>query len=634
MKLKASRKERFQYWFDNQFSRGPKTLIMWLAVTSLILISLVAVFVSILKISPPGEGPLSFGEAFWRSLMRTLDAGTMGGDEGFWFRIAMFVVTLGGVFVISTLIGILTAGVEAKLENLRKGRSRVLESNHVILLGWTEQIFTILNELMEANSNLPGAVLVVMGAEEKTTMEDAIAQRVIKKGKTHIVCRQGNPMELTDLNMVSIDSSRAIIILSPGGEDADNQVIKTVLAVTNHPQRDRSHRLHIVAEIVDPANMDAARVVGNGEVEWILVGDFIARIIAQTCRQSGLSVIYNELLDFGGDEIYFKTQPELTGKTFDQALLAYPKNAVMGLCPAGSEPKLNPPMETILQPGDQLILMAQDDDKIFFRPEQVTIQTEAIATRQAHPGRAEKALVLGWNHRGPAVVHELDQYARPGSKVLIVTDNAALEQEMADCCSSLHNQAVSFLQGQTTDRKLLESLHLEEFDHIIVLCYSDQLDIQQADARTLITLLHLRDIAARSNTHFSIVSEMLDVRNRNLAVVTGAGDFIVSDRLVSLMMSQVAENPHLNLVFQDLFDPEGSEIYLKPVSEFLQTGIPVNFYTVIEAARRYNAIALGYRLRSESNNGDMMYGIHLNPLKTDTVVFTPEDRIIVLAEEE
>ncbi len=634
MKLKASRKERFQYWFDNQFSRGPRTLIMWLAVTSLILISLVAVFVSALKISPPGEGPLSFGEAFWRSLMRTLDAGTMGGDEGFWFRIAMFVVTLGGVFVISTLIGILTAGVEAKLENLRKGRSRVLESNHLILLGWTEQIFTILNELMEANSNLPGAVLVVMGEEEKTTMEDAIAQRVVQKGKTHIVCRQGNPMELTDLNMVSIDSSRAIIILSPGGEDADNQVIKTVLAVINHPQRDRNHRLHIVAEIVDPANMDAARVVGNGEVEWILVGDFIARIIAQTCRQSGLSVIYNELLDFGGDEIYFKAQSELTGKPFHQALLAYPKNAVMGLCPADSEPKLNPPMETILQPGDQLILMASDDDKVFYRPEQVTIQAEAIAARQAHPGRAENALVLGWNHRGPAVVHELDQYAQPGSTVLIVTDNPALEQEMAECCSSLHNQAVSFQQGQTTDRKLLESLQLEGFDHIIVLCYSDQLEIQQADARTLITLLHLRDIAARSNTHFSIVSEMLDVRNRNLAVVTGADDFIVSDRLVSLMMSQVAENPHLNAVFQDLFDPEGSEIYLKPVSEFLQTGIPVNFYTVIEAARRYNAIALGYRLRSESNNGDMMYGIHLNPLKTDTVVFTPEDRIIVLAEEE
>ena len=81
MKLKASRKERFQYWFDNQFSRGPRTLIMWLAVTSLILISLVAVFVSALKISPPGEGPLSFGEAFWRSLMRTLDAGTMGGED-------------------------------------------------------------------------------------------------------------------------------------------------------------------------------------------------------------------------------------------------------------------------------------------------------------------------------------------------------------------------------------------------------------------------------------------------------------------------------------------------------------------------------------------------------------------------
>ena len=46
-------------------------------------------------------------------------------------------------------------------------------------------------------------------------------------------------------------------------------------------------------------------MVGGDEAELILVGDLIARIVAQTCRQSGLSVVYTELLDFDGDEIYF-----------------------------------------------------------------------------------------------------------------------------------------------------------------------------------------------------------------------------------------------------------------------------------------------------------------------------------------
>ena len=62
---------------------------------------------------------------------------------------------------------------------------------------------------------------------------------------------------------------------------------------------------------------------------------------------------------------------------------------------------------------------------------------------------------------------------------------------------------------------------------------------------------------------------MLDVRNRELAEVTQADDFIVSDKLISLMLAQVSENKDLNAVFDDLFDPDGSEIYLKPAADYV-----------------------------------------------------------------
>ena len=80
--------------------------------------------------------------------------------------------------------------------------------------------------------------------------------------------------------------------------------------------------------------------------------------------------------------------------------------------------------------------------------------------------------------------------------------------------------------------------------------------MQQADAETLVTLLHLRDISRSGANRFSIVSEMLDVRNRELAEVTQADDFIVSDKPTSLLMAQVTENKDLRAVFDDLFDPE------------------------------------------------------------------------------
>ncbi|HEX7621127.1 MAG TPA: hypothetical protein VF359_08015, partial [Anaerolineales bacterium] len=224
-----------------------------------------------------------------------------------------------------------------------------------------------------------------------------------------------------------------------------------------------------------------------------------------------------------------------------------------------------------------------------------------------------------------------------GSSALVVAD-PTVSAEVADVenvikreCRHLSNQKVSFQRGDTTDRRLLESIKAADFDHVIALSYSG-LDIQEADAKTLVTLLHLRDIADRDETPFSIVSEMLDLRNRKLAEIAKVDDFIVSDHLISLMMSQLSEDEDLYAVFADLFDPEGSEIYMKPVGDYIALGKPVNFYTLVEAARRRSQTAIGYRLAAEAGQATKSYGVHTNPQKSGLVMFAPEDKVIVLAE--
>ncbi len=130
-------KERLRYAFDNTLAKGTGALIAWLAVISLIVVVCAALLLVATGIRPPDEPEtLSFAEAAWESLMRTIDAGTVGGDQGWSFRLVMFMVTLAGIFTLSTLIGILSAGLEKQLEQLRKGRSRVIETDHSVILGW------------------------------------------------------------------------------------------------------------------------------------------------------------------------------------------------------------------------------------------------------------------------------------------------------------------------------------------------------------------------------------------------------------------------------------------------------------------------------------------------------------------
>lgn len=631
--IQATLRDRLRYRFDNFMARGTGALLLALAIASAVMVFTIAGLVALTRVAPVGEDgqPLSFLSLAWMGLLRTLDTGTMGGDSGSgWFLAAMLAVTLGGVFTVSTLIGVLNNGLESKLSALRKGRSRVIESDHTVILGWSQQIFPILSELLLANESRKGACILIMGEGDKAEMEDEIAERIGPTGKTRIVCRSGSPIDLADLRIVSLQTSRSIIVLSPEGDDPDASVIKTLLAITNAPDR-RTEPYHVVAEIRDPKNIEVARMVGKDEVELLLVGELISRIIAQTCRQSGLSVIYTELFDFGGDEIYFREEPALAGRPFGDALAAYDDSAVLGIAPRSGKPQLNPPMDRRLEPGDRLILVAQDDDSIQLSGHSPTIPEATLQVGTVPTAAPERTLILGWNWRAAKILSELGQYVAAGSHATVVTESAGVADEIVDLADPAQ-MTIELIAGDTADRRLLDGLGLASYDHIIVLSYSDELEVQRADAKTLVTLLHLREIGERLGRPFPIVSEMLDVRNRALAEVTKADDFIVSERLISLMLAQISENKELAAVFDDLLDPEGSEIYLKPATAYVLPGKSVDFYAVLEAARRRGEVALGYRLAAEAKNAEAAYGIRLNPKKSAPVTFSAEDRIVVLAD--
>lgn len=631
MAAEASLRDRVRYRIDNLFSRGTPALILALALLSASVVVIVAAIVWLLPVRPAGEGHLSFVESVWRSLMRTLDPGTMGGDQGWGFRFAMLAVTVGGIFVISALIGVLTTGVEGKLDSLRKGRSRVVEHGHTAILGWSEQVFTIVSELAIANENQHRPCIVILGPHDKVAMEEEIREKVPERKNTRIVCRTGDPMETADLTLASLNAARSIIVLSPEQGNADAEVIKVVLAITNHPDR-RRRPYHIVAALRDPRNAAIAAVVGRDEVEWILVGDLVARVIAQTCRQSGLSVVYTELLDYGGDEIYLTEEPDLHGRSYAEALLAFEKNAVMGLAPRDGAPALNPPMDTELRPGDRLVLIAEDDDKIDITTQPAPVDEAAIVLSPPRPRSAEHTLVLGWNWRGRDILCELDHYVPPGSDALVVADLPMVGEQLP-ARDRLRCLALSFRLGDTTDRDVLEALDPGSFDHIILLSYADSRAVQEADACTLMTLLHLRDMADRLGRSFPVVSEMIDLRNRNLAEVTRADDFIVSDHLVSLMLAQVSEDKQLNAIFADIFDEEGSEIYLKPAGDYVTGDREVTFATVVEAARRRSECAIGYRLGARAHDAEHTWGVAVNPAKSSLVHLGSDDQVIVVAED-
>jgi ion channel POLLUX/CASTOR len=625
-------RERLSYRFDRFMERGTIALIVGLGVVSVAIIGVIATLVFLVQ-SHDEDQAKTVGELLWMSLMRTLDPGTMGGDEGSaQFVLGMFAVTLAGIFIISTLIGILNNGLSDKLADLRKGRSRVLERDHVLILGWSQQIFPVISELVEAGISRRRTTIVVLADQDRIEMEDAIRDRVTIPRRVRIVCRSGRPTSLSDLRIGNPDEARAIVVLQSDGDDPDVNVLKTILALTGRVDR-REEPYRIVAEVKDQASAGIARLIAGAEVHLLLADELVSRIVAQTCRQSGLSAVYLELLDFAGHELHVAHLPALAGRTFGEAV-----ERVTGAIPAGivrdGAAVLCPPPDRVLAPEDRLVLLAEDHGSERIADGPGLIDADAIVAPVSGPASAERILVLGWNRHAPAVIRELDAYVAPGSEVLAVSDLDRLVPEATAVAESggLANLALTSRAASTTNRAVLDSLDIPSFNHVVVLCESDDRDPDMADARTLLTLLHLRDIGSTCGRGFSITSEMLDERNRELAEVAQADDFIVSSRVLSLLLAQVAETPDLADVFRDLFDPEGAEVYMREAAGYVQPGREVSFATIQAAAQGRGEVALGYRLASRATDAASGYGVVLNPGRDTRITLGVGDKVVVLAE--
>ncbi|RRS00117.1 CASTOR/POLLUX-related putative ion channel [Glycomyces terrestris] len=617
-------KQRARYWFDNTMSKGTIALIGWLTVITLALTAIGALF---LLVTNQGNG---VGGTLWTSFIHILDAGTITGDgEGPAFMVIMFITTIGGLVILSSLVGVLTTGLDAKLEELRKGRSLVVEKDHTVVLGWSDQVFIIISELVEANESEKRAVIAILADRDKVEMEDEIRAKLPDLKTTHVVCRTGDPADPDDIAIVNPGQAKSIILLTSAEDDPDAQLVRSLLAVTHGGQGDL--KCHVVGAVAESRNLPAARLAGGRGAHVVDANDLMARLMVQTCRQSGLSVVYTDLLDFGGDEIYMVEEPNLFGRPLSQALHAYRTSSFIGVLTKQGRCIINPPSSASLQPGDKLILIASDDSAIKLDGSRPVIDESAIVARADVGLQPERTLILGWNAKTRMVLEQLDQYVAPGSVTDVVTDHPDAAEAIRKIGPTMRVQGLNFKQDDTTDRLLLESLKPGSYDHIIALC-SDDVPPQLADSKTLVTLLHLRDMSQRSNTRFKVVSEMADDRNRTLAQVTQADDFIVSDKLISLLLTQTAENPHLSHVFGNLFSAEGSEIYLKPADHYVRPGVPVNFYTVAESARRRGETAIGYRVVAEAQRAPS-YGVHLNPDKSVQMMLQPGDKIIVLAED-
>ncbi|MEV3930029.1 NAD-binding lipoprotein [Streptomyces sp. NPDC049944] len=624
---RPSLRDRAGYRFDRTLARSTGTLMGWLMVTCLAVVVPVS---TLLVWTDPGSPPSLSGRlaAAWRTSAETLRLGSASGTP---LRLALSAVLgLVALLCVSTLVGVVTTGLAERMAELSRGRSTVLEQGHVVVLGWSDQVTTVVSELVTAQAPHRPRAVVLLADRDKIEMERVLTARVPPSAHARIICRSGPASDPDVLALVGPRTARTVLVLPSGEPAADAEVLRVLLAL-GAVLGDGTDGPPVLAAVRDDRYRAPARLAAGPRGTVLETDTVTARLIAQCVGRPGLSLVLQDLLDFEGDEFHLVDATDFHHRTFGETLLGHPNSCVVGLLAPGGPTLLNPPADTVVEPGSRLIVLALDDASTRVEDGRHLVDPSVIASAPTGPDGPTRLLLLGWNRRAPLVVGQLRRTARPGSVLDVVTDSAVPGPRAPEPESGTPTGPdVRFRAAALSRPETLLALDLAPYDGLVVLGPDPGDGPEHPDDWTLVTLLALRLLEERTGREVPVVTELTDDRNRPLAPVNTGSDVIVSGKLTGLLMAQIAQNRHLAPVFDELLSADGSSVCLRSAGSYVRPGAEATFATVVAAARDRGECAIGYR----GHDGPTLRtnrGIRLNPPKEERRVWSAEDHVVVVA---
>ncbi len=648
--MKASVKDKLRYSFEKYLNKGGASIFVSLFVVFMVLfILIIGVRVLILQFADPGEDSTytGFTDDVWRTWLQMTDPGNMNQDNTMsqWTKISTILAGVAGVIIFSALIAFLTTALEQIFYNFRKGRGPVIEEEHTLILGWNERVVDIIRELIIANESEKYASIVILSLEDKETMDDLIKNRITDTKTTTIITTTGDYSNINELKRVNINNARSVILLANCSESSDIESkrnsdvisIKSIMAITSC--QDGKNELPIIAEVFTEEKRELISFFKDDNIIALDSWNIMGKLLVQTSLTSGLEMVYNEMLSFDGCEVYFY-EANWNGVTFGELPFHFVDGIPLGVYSENEGLRLRPDIDYALVDDDQVVILAEDDSTIKFNPTASITPKEISLVDKRLEQRSKKILIMGWHNVGEVFVEELHDYLPKGSQVDIVFNEPT--EELIANVDEMRKEYEKFEINLTDSNPLLleniQKLNPFDYDNIIILSQSSgEHNADKIDSDTLIILLLLRSIKQENNidddTH--IITQILNSENQEIITQTEVDDFIISNKLITMILAQLSEEPLIKILYDDLFSEDGSEIYVKPAdlyfSEFPQT---VRFADLMGLATKREEVCLGIRKGDKSKDSSSNFGVRLNLPKDETVTIEADDFLVVLSEDE
>jgi len=524
-----------------------------------------------------------------------------------------------------TIIAFLAAKIASFIEDLKKGHSSVIDVNHYVIIGWNATIFKVFDEIRIANENQLKPTVLCFNSMDNIEMNAKINLEYPNRKNIRIITRSGDIYSSQDLARTNMTKAKAVIVLDDNLTSNFN-VETTILAVKINISK---ARIPVIAQMSENVNIELINNIFAQQVYPIHKNKIIANVTAQSIRNKHISAIVLDFLDYDGDEIYFFPADKLAGCSYKTAMLALNDVTLIGIKQANSSVHLNPDKNYLIKNDDLLVVIAEDDDvevnidlgsdKML---EQIQISSDCIINKETI-----SMLVLGWSELGQHIVQQALPFLSMDSNLHIAYNDDLVKEKPKVVDGNNVPNKIENIKGDELNM-LNKILTNNVFDVIMILGYNDIQSPEISDTNSLLLNSYIQSILSKQNqkqkSNTRIIVQLTDGSKEGLIESNSYNELIVSDTLSSLVITQLADNPSLWHVFEELFSDSGLKICVSPFSDYNSMIAPnqISVKDLILLALEKNQTFIGFVYQDKLN---------LNPPKSTEIIIDESLFLVYLA---
>ena len=525
-------------------------------------------------------------------------------DNRMMLVLAIVVVIIGMVLFSGAIIATVTTALRTFIDKKSRAKGKIIVNNHFVILNWNSKVPEMIYNLMLKGFKKN---IVILSDRNKEYIEAELkslflTNEVHEKIKANLIIKEGDSLLRGNLEDISIEEASQICVMAK--EDMvdvdDDNIINSDLLNLKIVLKLGSFKIKHDCQIVVETQSDETRgqienlshkiaSLKNLKITPISFNKKIGQIIAQSLVMPQMSNLYSELFSFEGAEFYsIESEEEIEHylRTHNNTIPVYKEDKYL----------------FVLADEEEDVKSSRNDEyltnRIFSRSNQTSSTSASI-------------FIIGENSKTEFLLNSLSRMQESGEINFKFKHYNKLET----------NELIKDVQAEEGERKIL-------------ILSDDKVGADSYDANVFVALIELSKVFPVNKEGISYTTELLDSRNLSSVQDFDIHNTIISNKMMSLLITQLALNKDSKRFFEKILTISTShkasdfDFIISKVQDSIVIEEDMKFESKAELLRTFYNTFEGKRILIGLVQNDEIKLLNKDQDKKEEIVLTPNDSFI------